>query len=81
MQEAGASYKPVQKYANALAYGSDAGYNAMLPYWMEKDGSTYELFADDIDRIKDWLEKIAKATEDSKDTADAKAKADSEGGG
>ena len=81
LHETGDSYKPVQKYADALAYGSDAGYNAMLPYWMEKDGSTYGLFADDIDAVLVWLGKIAKAAEDSKNTADAKAKADSEGGG
>lgn len=35
--------KPVQKYSDALAYGSDAGYNAMLPYWMEQGDEKKEL--------------------------------------
>ena len=28
----------VQKHSDALAFGTDAGYNAMLPYWAEQGG-------------------------------------------
>lgn len=50
---------PVQKYSEALGYGTSEGYNAMLPYWADKEDKN-EIFVKNWEGLLKFVEEMDK---------------------
>ena len=50
---------PVQKYSEALGYGTSEGYNAMLPYWADKEDKN-EIFVKNWEGLLRFVEEMDK---------------------
>lgn len=69
---------PVQKYSEALAYGSKEGYNATLPYWAETGDQKLEAVFKSWPLLLEYLRKTAASTDIS---AQGAQKQSTDGGG
>jgi hypothetical protein len=50
---------PVQKYSEALGYGTSEGYNATLPYWADKEDKN-EIFVKNWEGLLKFVEEMDK---------------------